>query len=374
MSSDNPKVRHAPIKPFDYGTLREDAATFYVNNKVYEGFKNIMISRNLTSLTGTFQITLTDKTNVESEDFEIKSGDRIHCHLGKEALYEGYVDKITISVTPTSRNITIVGRDKTADLVDCSILGNNEFNDVTFTELATAICKPFDIKVLPQVDVGNKFAKFTVRQGETVFEALERAAKERKLLLLSSTHGNLVIDRKGKTRASSEIIEGVNFQSGSVTFDDSERFSEYTVKGQNTGLVGEILDSTGNKGIAYDNGIKRYRPVLVIAENSVDNDGAQKRAEFEANFRAAKAAQINCVVIGWKQKNGKLWATNQTVHLDAKSLGVKQDFLIQRVKFNQGDKGRRTEIELIRPDAFEFKTTIEEKDDPLASFGLDEKK
>ena len=50
MSNDSPKVNHRALKPFDYGTLREDAATFYVNNKVYEGFKNIRISRNLTSL------------------------------------------------------------------------------------------------------------------------------------------------------------------------------------------------------------------------------------------------------------------------------------------------------------------------------------
>lgn len=374
MASDNPKVSHRPLKPFDYGTLREDAATFYVNNKVYEGFKNIRIARNLTSLTGTFEITLTDKWEIDQEDFELKPGDRIHCHLGKQALYEGYIDKLTISLQPKSRNITIGGRDKTADLVDCSIIGNNEYNNLTFTELATKLCEPFGIKVLPQVDVGKKFAKFTVRQGETIFEALERAAKERQLLLLSSTHGNLIIDRKGNTRASSEIIEGTNLISASVEFDNMERFSEYHVKGQTTGLIGTEKDASQNKGVAYDKGIKRYRPTLIIAENSVDNDGAQKRAEFESTFRAAKASRVSAVVQGWKQRDGKLWATNQTVHIDSRSLGLKQDMLINRVKFDQSDNGRRVELELIRRDAFEFKTEIKEEDDPLDGLGWDTKK
>ena len=54
MSSDIPKVRHRAIRPFDRSTLLDDAATFYVNNRVYEGFKNIRLSRNLLSLTGSF--------------------------------------------------------------------------------------------------------------------------------------------------------------------------------------------------------------------------------------------------------------------------------------------------------------------------------
>lgn len=372
MSSDNPKVRHKPVRPFDYGTLRNDAATFYVNNKVYEGFKNIKISRNLTSLTGTFQITLTDKWKIDQEDFELKPGDRIHCHLGKQALYEGYIDKLGISINSKTRNITISGRDRTSDLVDCSILGDNEFNDLSFEELAKKLCEPFGIKVIKQTDTGKKFLKFTVRQGETVFEALERAAKERKLLLFSSTHGNLVIDKKGNTRASTEIIEGVNFKAGAAEFDNTERFSEYHTKGQAPGLVGNENDATKAKGVAYDRGIARYRPTLIIAENSVDTDGAQKRAEFQSSFRAANSSRVNCVVQGWTQTDGKLWATNQIVHIDVRSLGIKRDMLIQKVNFGQDNNGRQVELELIRPDAFEFKTEIKKEDDPLDVLGWDE--
>lgn len=369
MSSDTPKVRHRATKPFDKSTLIEDAATFYVNNKVYEGFKNIRISRNLLSLTGSFEITLTDKWRVDKEDFGIKSGDRIHCHLGKNPLFEGYVDKITASLAQSSRNLTISGRDKTADLVDCSIIGPAEYNNLDFIGIAKTLLEPFGLKVLSNVDVGSKFNKFTIRQGETVFEALERAAKERELLLMSTTHGNLLIDKKGSTRASSELIEGVNILGAGSDLDNSERFSEYHVKGQQSGLVGDPSDATESEGKSTDTGITRYRPTLIIAENSVDADGAQKRAQWESTFRAANATKVSVTTQGWRQKDGSLWSTNQIVHVDCRSIGIKADMLISRVKFDQSSNGRRTELELIRKDAFEFKKEIKKEDDPLDGLG-----
>ena len=374
MATDSPQVKHRAIVPFDYGTLRKDAVTFYVNNKVFEGFKNIKIARNMMSLTGTFNITITDKWEIEQEDFEIKPGDRIHCHLGKTALFEGYIDKLSLSINESSRNITIQGRDKTQDLVDCSITTLSELNDIDFTGIATELCKPFNIKVLPQVSVGSKFAKFSVRQGETPFEALDRAAKERQLILLSSTHGNLIIQKRGIRRAVTELIEGVNVLSAAANFDNTQRFSDYIIKGQSTGILGTPKDATQNKGSAKDSGVTRNRPTLIISENAVDNDGAQKRAEFESTFRAAKSAKVNVVVVGWNQKDGSLWDVNQLVQIDIRSIGIKGQMLIERVKFDQSENGRRCEMELIRPDAFEFKAEIKKEDDILDQLGWDTKK
>lgn len=370
MSTDKPLVRHRTIATFDRSTLIDDAATFYVNNRVYEGFKNISLARNLLSLTGSFDITLVDKWQVDNDDFAIKPGDRIHCHLGNNPLYEGYIDRFQVALTGSSRNITISGRDKTGDLVDCSVTGSVEYNGLTLFAIAEKLCSPFGIKVLANVDTGKPFNKFTIRQGETVFEALERAAKERELLLMSTTHGNLLIDKKGSRRASGELIEGVNILAAAVEFDNSERFSQYEVKGQQSGVLGNITDATESSGIATDAGMTRFRPTVIISENAVDKDAAQKRAQWEATFRAAKAAKVSITVQGWRQKDGSLWATNQIVHADCRSIGIKSDWLVSAVKFDQSQNGRRTELELIREDAFEFKKEVEEKKDPLSSLGL----
>lgn len=371
MPIDSPKVTHLPIRPFDRTSLIDDAATFYVNNKVYEGFKNIRLSRNLLSLTGAFEITLTDKWRAEKEDYDIKTGDRIHCHLGNNPLYEGYIDRLSISFNSSSRNLTISGRDRTSDLVDCSVIGPFEFNKLDFLAIAKQLVEPFGLKVISNVFVGEKFSKFTIKQGETVFEVLERAAKERDLLLMSTTHGNLLIDKKGSTRASSELVEGINVLSAGAEFDNSERFSEYHIKGQQSGLIGELTDATESEAKSTDDGILRYRPTLIIAENSVNKESAQKRANWESTFRAANATKVSVAVQGWRQKDKSLWATNQIVHVDIRSLGLKTDMLISKVKFDQSANGRRTELELIRKDAFDFKKEIKKDDDPLDQLGWD---
>jgi len=373
VAKDNAKVKHKPVVPFDYGTLRQDAATFYVNNKIFEGFKNIKITRNLLAISGSFSVTTADKWRVGQANFEILPEDRVHCHLGKHAIFEGWVDKLNLAITEASRNITIQGRDRTGDLVTCSITNAAEFNNLDFAGIAAELCKPFNIKVLVQADVGAKFPKFSVRQGETVFEALERAAKERQLLLLSSTHGNLIITKKGSKRAVSALVEGVNCRVSTAGFDHSERFSEYIVKGQSTGLLGTPKDATQNKGAAIDNGVKRYRPTVIIAENAVDNDGAQSRAEWESSYRAAKSSAVSVVVVGWSQEDGSLWDVNMLVQLDARSVGVKSQMLIEKVIFEQANDGGRTvELSLIRPDALDFKKEIKKEDDILSSLGWKE--
>lgn len=353
----------------DGGVKVKDDAIFYVGGKIYEGFKVIKLSRNLTSLTGTFEITLTDKWKVDQEDFELKPGLPIACRLGSTQLYSGYIDRLSISLSTSSRNITITGRDKTGDLVDCSILGENEFNNLTLEAIATKLVSPFGITVISFAPTFSPIPKFTVNQGETVFEALERLAKQKELLITSSPIGNLVFEQKGIVRASTELIEGVNILSAAVTFDNSERFSEYHIKGQTSSSIGSIDDNTQAKGKAEDKGVDRYRPTLLMAENSANTGDSQKRANWEASFRVAKSMQLNVVIRGWTQKFGEIWATNQTVFIDCRSLGVKQDMLISRVKFDQSGGGRRTELELIRPDAFEFKPVIEKDDDPLDVLG-----
>jgi prophage tail gpP-like protein len=370
---DSEKVRHRPLVPFDYGTLDENAATFYSNNLVFDGFKDVQIQKSMTQLADSFQIALTDKWQVEKEDFDLKPGSRIHSHLGKEAVFEGYVDRYGISITPGSRNITISGRSRTADLVDCTHEGPTDYNDIGMLQLAEQICSPFGIRVLnpDNVSMGAIFQKFSVKPGETAFEALNRAARQRELILLSSTHGNLIITKRSKKRAGTELVEGINVTLNGAIFDNTERFSEYTVKGQQSGLIADIDQTTSSKAKAKDNGIKRYRPLTIINDNASSTDDAQKRANYENAVRAAKAMSINCSVIDWRKKDGSLWAINELVPIQAPSIGVTETLLIKSVTYKLGQDGRSCDLELVRKDAFLFEPEKKEDADPLASLGWD---
>ena len=334
--ADAERKKHRPLVPFNYGTLDENAATFYSNNLVFEGFKNVQIQKSMAQIADNFQITLTDKWQVEKEDFDLRPGSRIHCHLGKESVFEGYVDRFNINITSGSRNITISGRSKTADLVDCTHEGPTDFNDIGFQQLAEQLCSPFGIKIINPdgISMGGIFQKFSIMPGEKVFEALGRAARQRELILLSSTHGNLIVTKRSNKRAGTELVEGINMTLTGATFDNTERHSEYKVKGQQSGLIADIDQTIGSAAKSTDSGIKRYRPLTIIADGQSNSDDAQKRANWESAVRAARGMVINCSVIDWKKKDGKLWAINELVPIEAPSVGVIETLLIKSVSYN----------------------------------------
>lgn len=372
MSTDSPTTRHLAPNVFDRSTLIEDAVTFYLNNKIYEGWKNVSVTKRIDSVAGVFQITLHQKFSIDRTDWEFKPGERAHMHLGKNAIFEGYIDTMNVSFGANSRNLTISGRDKTADLVDCSVLDTYEFTKpLIFTEVATKICSPFGIKVLAQTDVGDPFNEVSVKPGEKAYALLSRLASQRGLLLYSSTHGNLIINKRGAVRASTELVEGVNILEASMSSDNSERFSQYVVKGQNNGLIGsKPEDATEAEGSATDSGIFRYRPYVLISESSADNKASKERAEWEATYRSAKSLTISVKVPEWRQRDGSLWGVNQLVYLDSPSLGLKSQFLVNAVSFSLSpETSRETTLELVRKDAYERVREVSASNDPLAGLG-----
>lgn len=347
------------------GTHRlEDAATLFIGKTVYEGWEDLKVTRELNSVASDFQLQIVDKWRVDQEPWRLVPGELAHVHLGKQSIITGYIDKVEASVDKSRRSVTVSGRSKTADLVDCSVIGENQFSGLTIKEIAEKLCEPFGIKVTLNGNAGAVFPSIVVQQSETVFALLDRLARERKLLMYPTHEGNLVISEKGTLRASNEIRQGVNYLSGKSTFDYSNRFSKYVIKGQNLGFLGTAEQSTSPMGEATDEGVSRYRPLLIVAENTVDGESSADRANYEAELRAAKALTAEVQVQGWFQSDGKLWDINQIVFVDAGFLGIRRRMLIQKVEFNKSNAGTTTSISLIREDAYGFKKKIK-KEDPL---------
>lgn len=339
-----------------------DAVSVFIGNKIYEGWEDAKITRELNSAASDFQLTVTDKWRVNEEPWRIAAGDTVHIHIGQKSILTGYVDKVQPSISATTKSIAISGRSKTSDLVDCSVEGSNQFSGLTIKEIADKVCAPFGVKVSMVGNSGGSFAVITLQQGETVFALLDRLARERKLLMYPSYDGNLVLSEKGSRRASSDIVQGVNLLSGNASHDNSNRFSKYTTKGQNLGFLGEAPQSTAPTGQASDSGVTRYRPLIVLAENTVSDQSSGDRAAYERDLRAAKALTAEVQVQGWFQEDGTPWEINQLVFLDSGFLGLRRRMLIQKVEFNKGNAGTTTALSLVREDAFGFAKTIKKED------------
>ena len=210
------------------------------------------------------------------------------------------------STTRPATSFRVRGRDTTGDLVDCSAATQpGEWRDARLEEIATALCEPFGIRCFgAKSDTGEPFARFRIEEGESVFEAIDRACRFRAVLPQSDGTGGLILGGPSRDRASVRLERGVNILAGSARSSWLSRYSDYSLKGQQAGgLDGFTAEQVAHvSATARDPGVNRYRPLTIIGEQSQAEAEAQARVQWEANVRAA-SAQPRCATRcqGWTE-------------------------------------------------------------------------
>lgn len=342
-----------------------DDLELLVNGENYAGWTSIGVTRAMDAASGAFTVALTERWEgqegaaAQIEPWPILPGDECEVRLGGKTMLSGYVDIFKPSYSATDHSINIQGRDKTSDLIDCSAIHKpDEWKNITALKLAQILCAPYGIKARADVDVGEPFPVVKLQQGETSFEAIERYAQQRKLLVMPDGAGGLLLTRTGTRRASVALVQGINIKTASGSIDHSQRFSEYLVKGQ----APYSEDSDGEteahvEGRITDSGIKRYRPMLIVAEADGNAGSALERATWEANTRLGKSATAQITVMGWRQtEGGELWLPNMLVYVKSPWLRMDGEMLIRQVTFNKesadGSEGTTAQLDIISPQAY----------------------
>jgi len=354
-------------EPRQRGERLKDAVQLFVNQKIFDGWKSVNISFNMDSIAGRFSLTFFDRFFEDEVQWAIKPNDAVHIHIGQESVFTGFAESLNASVSSSRREVSISGRTNAGDLVDSSHVGPSNFTDISLPNLIRKLIEPFNIElILSTSDVGAKFEEFTVKQNETVWDALKRATLMRGLLLISTANGNIELTRRGSSFARTALEQGENITQASSRFDNSDRFSQYIVKSQRSGgpnISGR--SASENEGQAFDDGIMRNRPTVIISESSGDSGEAKKRAQWEASLRAAEALEVKCTTVGWRQEDESLWKPNQLVRFKSGFLGINSQMLIKRVQFLRNlNEGTLTNLTLVRPDAFELRSRILAATDP----------
>ena len=333
--------------------------TLHIKSAIYAGWKKIRISSGVEQLAGRFNLSITERWSGQ-DGWPIVCGDACQLRIDNVPVITGYVDDVLPTFAATSHSITITGRDKTGDLVDCSAVHESgAWLNVKLDQIAKDLCRPFGIDVIVNSDVGAVFKKFSIQQGETVFEALDRAARMRGVLLTSDGLGNLVITRVGTDRIATALVQGQNIRGGSGQLSHRSRFQSYTVKGMQSGDDWSSPEQNSQPvATAKDPNIKRYRPIVLIAENSGDQAAMAQRANWEAATRKGRGKRATITVGGWQHSAG-LWLPNYVVAVDCPYLKLHRDMLLAGVDYIVDDEGKRCELKLAPPEAFDVQPLIE---------------
>lgn len=339
-----------------------DQLELLVNGKKYRGWSEIQVTRAMDAIAGAFNISLTERwagdgeTPSQIEAWPILNGDRCQVTINGEALVDGYIDQFRPSFSATDHTIEVQGRDKTCDIIDCTAFHQpDQWKNINLLQIAKILCDPFGVSVRADVDVGEKFDVIKLQQGETVFAALDRLARFRKVILSPDVAGGVLITRAGQTRSTVRLQQGVNIKSAGGVLDTSQRFSNYIVKGQNTSSKTEDAELEAHaEARVTDSAVTRYRPLVVMAETGATNGSASERATWEANVRLGRSATASVVLRGWRQSpGGPLWHPNLLVSVTSSFLRMDGDMLIRQVTYRRTSSGgTEVELSLVSPQAF----------------------
>ena len=343
----------------------QNIVSLTVNNQIYAGWKSVRIEAGVERVARSFELSVTMRWpgNVDFDN-RIKPGAAAEIRIDEDLVCTGYVDATPINYDADQVSIIIRGRSKTADLVDCSAdAGAGQFRGLQLESIAAKLAGQYGVSVVTQVATGAPLTDHQTQQGESVFESLDRLAKLRQVLITDDESGNLVIASTGSAGdATSGLALGVNILTGSAGFDYAEVYTSYQVKGQKAGTDDSFgAASSQLLGTAADSTLTRQRVLIVRQSGQADAGSCLKRAQYEAQIRAAKAQEIRYRVADWRQADGSLWRPNTMVQVDDAIMGVSAVMLISEVIYSLDESGMVTDLTVIPPSAFQTYTEKQAK-------------
>ena len=346
-------------------TDSRDDVILSVNGSRYMGWQSGRIVRSIERGAHAFDLSLTQswQTGV-AKVTAVKMGDAAEIHIGNDLVISGYVDVVLPSYDDKTHTVMISGRSKIGDLIDCSNT-RKQYKSQTLLQIAKAECKPFNINVTTQADIGKAFTHTPTRDaGESIFEFLEQLARYRGLRLTSTPEGNLVFIQAGKSYAQTALVLGKNIKKGKGNFTYQDMFSDYTVLAQQPAggfsLSAEAI--AGPKATVKDLRINRFRPKVIQSQQPGDIQDCKNRAQWQRNTHYGRGRGVIYTVTAWRQKpKGPLWQANDLVQVNDVFIGINGERLITEVQFIIDDEGRRTEIKVMPKAAFEMHDLPEPK-------------
>ena len=280
-----------------------------VDGVAYQGWLQSEVQRSLETISGTFSIPV---SLLPGNPPPIKRQDQVQVLIGNTVVMTGFV----LAAEPFYRRgdcgMRIMGRDRTGDLVHCSAIHKGgQWRSAGLDRIARDLVAPFGLEVVVETDLGDKITDFKLSHGETVLDALARAARLRGVLVTRDDAGRLLLTKAGVKVFDGVIQRGVNVIAMESLGTDDNRHSLYLAFGQgNTG--GDFETARGMKALAVDLNMRRYLPLVINAHGNITPAELQTLVDHTARVRRGHSMGLRYTVEGWTWR-GKPWPLNHRV-------------------------------------------------------------
>lgn len=332
--------------------MSDEQVILQIGSDRHSGWQQVSIRLSLEQMADEFQLTLTERWSESGEVRPVSPDEACTLSIGSELVLTGYLDEVLPDYDATTHTIVANGRSKAGDLVDCS--GKEQrFANRTLLQVASALAQPYGIEVVDTVGATKPLRAFVLEDGQPIGEAIERAAQIRGARVVSDAQGRLLIVHAVQREIRTALVLGQNIRRASGVFSNRDRFNQYIVEGQTPGdNEWNGANASGPRGTATDPRVRRPRTTLVVCDTPADSGDCSARAELEARMRWAQGRGVTYTVGGWQHEQG-VWRPGDLVPVKDAYLGLDELLLVSAVQLIEDESGRRAEIRVVPPAAFE---------------------
>ena len=348
-----------------------DIIILEVGKNSFESWESIIVRTSMRGAAGGFNFVSSQNFSGQLSQWDIHNGDECRVLVNDVPLITGYIEDAIPSYTKDRQFMSVSGRDKLADLVDCSYSFSenkgNEFNSKLVLSVITDLCTPYGIKVDVDTSIASFMAtvkkeKLTANVGEPIFDIIQNLCMQIGVLPITIGNGNLLLTRAGSLEATDSLETGINILRGSYNSSDKDRYATYQARGNSP------MDQTSTRfssniqpisQIIKDETIKRPRHLDILVEEGATIDHCNKRAIWEKNIRAGRSRGLNYSVQGWTQSSGIPWQISKKIIVNDSVFGIKQkEYIIDSVDFILDENGSFSELVLMDSLAYDIAPTV----------------
>lgn len=327
-----------------------------VEGRKWSRFRSAKVTKRMGSAAGSFDLTLDDRWTPGAPHLPFRGHAPVTVKVAGQTIITGLMDRVEPGYDKDRYTVRVSGRDRSGQLVDCCApLAPGEWLDTSLDAIARELAEPFGVRVLVQTDVGAPFKKFTIKTGETVMAAISRACRHRGVLLMPDGVGNILLTTAGAGGRADSLVSGVNITKAKGVFDESQRYSTYTVMGQDDAVGwGDVSSHAAVQGFATDPAVTLHRPWIDVAEVKGNRDDLTRTAQTQASIAAGRARRAEITVPSWTQSDGRTWSPNKRASINDGFLRLADEMLIEGVSLDlEGDRETAV-ISVVHPDAWKI--------------------
>ena len=292
----------------------------------------------------------------------INIGADVRLTLDGKRILTGVMDDVTESVAKNQHVISLSGRDLAGQLLDCSVpLFDGQ--ELSLSQILKQFLSPFNIPYVIEAASTAIRQKVTVDVGETVWEAISKAAEANGLWQWFSPEGVLIVSEPNpKTATVAHLVlrrDGIGNNVQSLNYHRSlnNRYSSVTVLSQTTKtdpLFYQDVEGTADneaeadntqpniKATLTDGGVSRYRPKIVMASDCENLAAARAKAKKIMVDGQLNGHNLTAVVKGHYTESGIQWQPRQRVAVFSEPHGINGTFFIMGRKFKLSRVGGKT--------------------------------